>query len=179
MSALSRYKCLSHVTCGSWLGLSSFDSWRRSWPRWHPLRRWSLTDCSPSWSRPRCLPAALLQPRTRSRSPLPKAAPGRSVSVGTLVCPTRAARQLLPTDRSPPPVALAPRPLPLAALSFGARPVRPMPPLRPGVASRLQTPVRLPCLSVPQAPLRHGEIWRQDFACLSMWACLLRRFIIR
>ena len=125
-----------HV-CGSWLDLNNFDSWRRSWPRWqaslapveevvtHGLQ--CLLE-SPSWivapisSVEQVSPAALLRPRSRSSSPLPKAgswSPSGSQR-GPLVCPSRAAPRLLPTDRSPPTAALAPRPLPLAALSFGA-----------------------------------------------------------
>ena len=81
--------------------------------------------------------------------------------MGPLVCPSRAAPRLFPTGRSPPTAALAPQPLPLAALSFGARPVRPMPPLRPSLAPRLLTPVRLPpgrqVRGVHQAPLRQDD----------------------
>ena len=88
-------------------------------------------------------------------------APFCSVSVGPLVCPLRAAPRLFPTGRSPPTAALAPQPLPLAALSFGARPVRPMPPLRPSLAPRLLTLVRLPpgrqVRGVHQAPLRQDD----------------------
>ena len=50
------------------------------------------------------------------------------------------------------------RPLPLAAMSFGARLVRPMSPLRPSLSPRLLTPVRLPgrqVRGVPQA--RQGD----------------------
>ena len=38
---------VSCLMCGSWLGLSGFGGWRRSWPRWHPWRTWTLTGCSP------------------------------------------------------------------------------------------------------------------------------------
>ena len=48
-------------------------------------------------------------------------APSCSVSVGPLVCPSRAAARLLLTARSPPTAAPAPRPLPLAVSSLGPR----------------------------------------------------------
>ena len=113
--------------CGSWLGMSSFGSWRCSCPRWHPWRTWSLTGCSPSWSRP---PGSLRQSHLWSRVCSPRfcglvparvltclklllvalGAPFCSVNVGPLVCPSRAVPRL-PTARSPPtatPVRLPP-----------------------------------------------------------------------
>ena len=123
-------------------------------------------------------------------------APFCPVNVGPLVCPSRAAPQLLPTARSSPTAALAPQPLPLAALSFGARPVRPTPPLRPSLAPLLLTPsasaARLASRGRPSGAAgtrrrkraKHRrrtrlnskrslwrEIERQDFACLAMRAC--------
>ena len=82
----------------------------------------------------------------RSRSPLPKAALGRGASVLLSQCgptgsvPSSAAARPLPTARSPPAAALAPRPPLLALSSLGARQVRPAPPLRPSLASWLLIP---------------------------------------
>ena len=137
--------------CGSWLGLGSFGN--------------GGAAGSPSWSRPL---GSSCQSHLWSRFCLPRfcgldparvlpclkllLVPFCSVNVGPLVCPSRAAPRLT--------AALAPRPLPLAASSLGARPVRPAPPLRPSLASRLLIPVRLPpgrlAEVVPLAPLRPG-----------------------
>ena len=89
--------------------------------------------------------AALLRPRSRSRSPLPKAPLGRSR--GSILLSQRwlkSCPRLFPTVRSPPTAAPAPRPLPLATSSLGAGLVRPAPPLGPSLASWLLIPVRLP-----------------------------------
>ena len=69
----------------------------------------------------------------------------QSVNVGPLVCPSRAAPRPFLTDsvstyRRCGSLGLCRWP----RLSLGARPVRPAPPFRPSLASRLLIPVRLP-----------------------------------
>ena len=97
----------------------------------------------------RALPAALLRPRSRSRSPLPNAAPNRSRGFillsqrGPLGCPSRVVLQRRLTARSPLTAALAPRPPLLALSSLGARPARLASPPCPSLAPRLLILVRL------------------------------------
>ena len=161
------------LMCGSWLALSSFGNWRRSWPRSHPLRTWSLTGCRTSWSLgssrqsllwSRFLPAALLRPRSRSRSPLPKAAPGRPrrstllsqrgpAGLSVKSCPATPPDRWVSTDRrSGSPASAVGR--------LGALSVWPAPLPHPSPASRLLTQVRLPpgrlAEVAPLAPLRQG-----------------------
>ena len=80
--------CASRLMRGPWLVLSSFGSWRYSWPRWRFWKTWSRTVFSPSWRRPLgllrqsqprngpCLPRFCGLGPARAL-PLPKAAPSR------------------------------------------------------------------------------------------------------
>ena len=109
---------------------------------------------------------ARLWPRPRSRSPLPKAAPGRprgSIPLserGPTGLSVKSCPAALPIARFPPTAALAPRLPLLAVVSLGASPVRPAPLLRPSLVPRLLNPVLLPpgrlVEVVPLAPLRLG-----------------------
>ena len=143
---------------------------------------------------------ARLQPRSRSRSPLPKAAPGRPrgsilLSRRGPTLSVKAAPRLLPTAQFPRTASLASRPPLLAVASLRARPVRPAPLLRPSLAPRLLNPVLLPLCRLVEvallAPLRLGvasvtstagghevtpnarcgEILCQDLSCCAMWPC--------
>ena len=91
---------------------------------------------------------ARLQPRSRSRSPLPKAAPGRPrgsilLSQRGPTLSVKAAPRLLPTARFLGTATLALRPPLLAVASLPARTVRPAPLLRPSLAPRLLNPEAL------------------------------------
>ena len=110
----------------------------------------------------RALPAALLRPRSRSRSPLPRAAPNRSRGFillsqrGPLGCPSRVVLRPRLTARSPLTAAPAPRPPLLALSSLGARPARPASPPCPSLAPRLLILVRLRSVGLSRSPL-----WRR------------------
>ena len=114
VSALSRF-CVpvSCHMCGSLLGLSSFDSCRCNWRRWHPLRTRPLTGCSLPWSHPLGLSRQSLQwsrfclPRPARVLPCLKLLPVLFSQRGPTGLSVKAAPRLLPTARSPPTAALA------------------------------------------------------------------------
>ena len=162
---------------GPCLGLSIFDSWRCSLPRWRPWRTWLRMACSLFWRRPRarranlsrgarpaCLALAASLPLALSRTQGCSQSTLRLHSAQSAWPHWPGCQELPPSSARA--VGLLPSPLRLPGICYqpllGLRARRAWPalPFFPSLVPQLRTPVRLPprwlVRGVPQAPLRQG-----------------------